>query len=701
MLNKRGIDIIEYLLENNLQGVLKDLAEKFEISERSIRYDLENINYYLNKAGLSEIEKSSKGVYSLLEEKEVLNKFLEKMKARFYIYTSEERKEYMKAKFLFFQENKLLDFCEELDVSLSTVKSDMKEVKLYLMDNGLNLVFVSKLGIVLEGNEEKIRKVQLKFLNKYLEIKNGTLDIKEEKNEVKALKDEVLTLLESVQMKSIKIFIKRIEKKLHSIISDEAYAILQIYIVLMITRIKEGKILESRENNKKFLSETDEYKILEAEILTLEEEYKIDLTEAEILCLTEFFLGSHSYNFSSSFFDNWIELELSVNSMVSNLSVMLEIDLTRDQMLVDGLLNHLKPAYYRIRNEIVLENKIAKEVEEVYSDLYSKVKKICENQLESYIGKKIPEEEIAFLTIHFKSAIDRKLNAQRKTKNILLVCGLGYGSSKLLAQKISERYDVNIVDTIPHHKFLELETLKNIDLLVTTLDISSDFIHTFPVVKVHPILTKEDRELLEKYGLNENRKKISLKELLKVVEEETEVKNRENLIKKLKQLMKNRYVDDLVEEEKISLATLLRRENIIFDVEAKDWKEALRLSGEILVKNGSVLPEYVDDMVETVNRNGSYMIVANKLALPHARTEGLVKKTDMCLVRLKNPVTFPGEKEIKIILAFSSRDQKEHMEALTTLVNLIEENNFIKAIETSTEEEIHEMITTLLTIQIK
>lgn len=54
--------------------------------------------------------------------------------------------------------------------------------------------------------------------------------------------------------------------------------------------------------------------------------------------------------------------------------------------------------------------------------------------LEKYIGKTIPKEEIAFLTIHFKTAIDRKLSIQKKTKNILLVCGLGYGSSKLLAQ---------------------------------------------------------------------------------------------------------------------------------------------------------------------------------------------------------------------------------------------------------------------------
>ena len=44
MLNKRCIEIIEYLRMNDYSFLLKELAEKFGVSERSIRYDIENIN---------------------------------------------------------------------------------------------------------------------------------------------------------------------------------------------------------------------------------------------------------------------------------------------------------------------------------------------------------------------------------------------------------------------------------------------------------------------------------------------------------------------------------------------------------------------------------------------------------------------------------------------------------------------------------
>ena len=61
MLNKRCLEIMDCLIKNNFSISLKDMAEKFEISERSIRYDIENINYYLNRAELMRLRNLPKG----------------------------------------------------------------------------------------------------------------------------------------------------------------------------------------------------------------------------------------------------------------------------------------------------------------------------------------------------------------------------------------------------------------------------------------------------------------------------------------------------------------------------------------------------------------------------------------------------------------------------------------------------------------
>lgn len=696
MLNKRCIEIIEELRKNNYTIFIKEIAEKFGVTERSIRYDIENINYYFSKFNLNEIEKQSKGVYTLEEDDDKIKELLKNMSQRFYVFTSDERKEFIEEKFLFFEENRLIDLAETLDISMSTIKIDLKEVKIFFIENGLNLNFYSKQGILLEGNEEKIRMLQLRFLNKYLEINNENVLCVKTK-ESKTYLDDILyedlkEIFEKINLKNIYRFVKRIEKKLDTTISDEAFIILRFYIVIMLNRIKNNKAIIQRETNKKFLMETKEFQIINNEKEFLEEQSKIKIDENEVLLLTELFLGSHSYNFNSSFFENWIELEILVNKLIKDVSDILNINLTQDKALIDGLLNHLKPAYYRIRNNIKFENKIYEDVKLLYEELYEKVKVVSKKYLEKYIGKDIPEEEIAFLTIHFKTAIDRKVNSQRKTKNIIIVCGLGYGSSKLIAQKLLEKYDVNIIATLPYHKFLEVEDYEDIDFIITTLEIEDKLEYTFPIIKVHPILTKEDKALLESYGLSENQRKISLNQLMSIIKEETNILNEKELIKKLKNILKHKYIDDLEKQKIYTLSELLPLENIKIVDRVKDWKEAIKVSGISLQVGNYIKDEYIDEMIKNVEQNGSYMVVNDVVALPHARTNGLVNKTGMSLLILRDEVTFPGDKKVKVLLTFSSYDQKEHIDALSKFVTILEERDFINKIKGLDEIEIKNLI---------
>lgn len=403
-------------------------------------------------------------------------------------------------------------------------------------------------------------------------------------------------------------------------------------------------------------------------------------------------MGSHSYNFNSSFLENWIELETTVVEIIKIMSYQLNMDLTGDKTLIEGLLNHLKPAYYRIKNNISLENPIAKEVELTYFELYSTVKRVSKSILEKYLGKDLPEEEIAYITLHFKTATDRYLSSNRKTKNILLVCGLGYGSSKILAHKLNELYDVNIIDTIPYHKFLELRNFKEIDIIVSTMDLESHLAICVPIVKVHPILSKENKERLISLGLSEQKRKVSLKNILETIKESCSILDEEKLMAGLKRNLRNFYINDFEDRKNPNLKTLLNLNSISFSESASSWQEAIRKAGAILMKNGSVSEEYIEDMIKVINKNGSYMIMNNKIAFPHARASQGVFKTDMSLVRFDTPIEFPGNKIVRIILCFSSRDQKEHMDALNDFITLIERKNILDKIEYSTQSEVLQII---------
>ena len=66
MLSRKSIDILLLLDEVN---ELKEIANRLNLSERTIRYEIENLNYYLKKFGINEIQIVSKKV----EKPEMLN----------------------------------------------------------------------------------------------------------------------------------------------------------------------------------------------------------------------------------------------------------------------------------------------------------------------------------------------------------------------------------------------------------------------------------------------------------------------------------------------------------------------------------------------------------------------------------------------------------------------------------------------------
>ncbi len=695
MLNKRSIDLIKYLLDNNLEISLKEASSYFNISERSIRYDIEDINYYLEKNKFSQIEKSQRGIYATEESRENIENFLEDILYKFYIFTTEERKDYLKIKFLFSKDNKLISIAEDLEVSLSTIKSDLKDVKNYFAGNSLELSFISKQGIILEGNEENIRQLQLKFLIKYIGIhKEGYKSkyLNTDSYGLNYIANKILEEINDDNLDLIKLLIKKVEQSLKVTISDEAFNILIFYINLSILRIKTENNIKDFNKNKNFLKSTKEFNIISSEISGIEEYFSVKISEDEILVLTELFLGSHSYNFNHSYLENWIELETTVIKIIKKMSNELKIDLTNDTLLVEGLLNHLKPAYYRIKNNITFENIIANEVKLTYSSLYETVENVTKSILEKYLGKNLPEEEIAYITLHFKTARDRYLASIKQTKNILLVCDLGYASARILTHKLYELYDINIVDNIPYHNFLERTDLKDIDIIISTTDIDSNLTRDIPTLKVHPILSAANRADLISLGLNEYKRKISLREIIELIEGSCTVHNDTTLLVGLKKILKNLYLNDIKDNEKLPLSALLKEENIYLSQKADTWEEAIRRAGNFLLDQGAIEESYIESMIEAIQKNGAYMIMDDKIAFPHARTNNNVLKTDMCLVRFEKPIEFPNKKFIRTLLCFSSKDHKEHMNALNDFINLNDNKDIINEIETASKEHILKLI---------
>ena len=127
------------------------------------------------------------------------------------------------------------------------------------------------------------------------------------------------------------------------------------------------------------------------------------------------------------------------------------------------------------------------------------------------------------------------------------------------------------------------------------------------------------------------------------------------------------------EADASALSEMLTEETIALGLNVRDWQEAVREAGNLLVKADRVEPRYVEAMIRMVQEIGPYIVIAPGVALPHARPEDGVKKACMSLVTLSPPVNFGNKYNdpVKLVVAFGTTDKKAHIDALAELAKLL------------------------------
>ncbi|WP_066908814.1 PTS sugar transporter subunit IIA [Millisia brevis] len=121
------------------------------------------------------------------------------------------------------------------------------------------------------------------------------------------------------------------------------------------------------------------------------------------------------------------------------------------------------------------------------------------------------------------------------------------------------------------------------------------------------------------------------------------------------------------------LTDLLNEERIALDVQVDTRDEALRAAGGLLESGGIADRAYTDAMIDNVETNGPYIVVAPGFAFAHARPSEAVHRTGMSWIRLAKPVTF-GHKTndpVTLVVALAAVDATAHRSAMAALAKVL------------------------------
>lgn len=639
---------------------IEEVAKELKISERTIRYRIKDLNEnFSSQKNFIYIEKKIikfKGEISFLE------KILEQEE---YVFGSNERIEIILLLLLFNPEGyKAEKIITILNISRSTLKQDLKILRNDLKEENIEIISKANKGLIIVGEELEVRKLILEKLRNYFIVKNEKIEILAN---LDLLKRKIIEdFLEKDLIERVAVFFKKIKIDLKKKISDEAFQIIFIYLLITLKRLR-GELRLEKCQNSQFIKSTEDYKVIQNNIALLEEK-NIKINSEEIIKITEFILGAHTYNFQYSFYENWILIERFIDNLIGKMSKEIEINLNEDKVLREGLINHIVPTIYRLKNDLVLQESIAEEIRYEYPNYYMNIKKFVK-EIENYIGKSFSDNEIAFLVVHFILALKRKEEKIRNHKRVVIVCGLGYGTSNLLKQEIEELFDIEVVDIVPLNNINNITEL-DVDYVLSTMEIKDEKI-SIPIIRVNAFLKKEDIIKLLSYGIKNKKIKIEVEEILGVIENYIDIKDRGTIKKKLLEYSSEKEkINSLVSK---SLSELLPLKNIRLGVKVDSWQEAIEEAGEILLKNSYIDKEYIEEMKNKIVDLGTYMLIDEKVLLPHGDMERNVFKTGLSYVQLAENIIFPGGLPVKHIFALCTMNSEEHIKGLLELKQLLEE----------------------------
>lgn len=239
----------------------------------------------------------------------------------------------------------------------------------------------------------------------------------------------------------------------------------------------------------KIIQERIEYRVAKELRASLQERFEVELDEIEVSLITILLLSYRKDSDVHVASQDFAEMKRVVERFIHQFEVHSSFELENKEELAKHLLAHCKALLFRKTYGIFTKNPMLQQIQDKYSTLFS-VTRVAGKLLEEEWQIELTDEDIAYLTVHFGGAIQRRRTRKRQNQTVYLICDEGLSVQRLLfKQCLYHLPDKKIEAVFTTEQFKSVEDLVEADFLVTT---SEGLETNFPLVRVHPILDFED-----------------------------------------------------------------------------------------------------------------------------------------------------------------------------------------------------------------
>lgn len=618
MLNNRQSKIFDLLVKSEQYTTIADLATMFDVSQRTIQYDLEHIEDLQRERQFTLQRHKSYGV-RIHNLQETLSKNDELIYTDVHLSKDERVLNIILKLFETSQPLTSSDLAQAMAVSRRTIVNDLKAIQHWLTQYQLELAYIKNKGFMITGDEEAYRSAYANRIQVYFKTMSPfiTLDI---------FTDEELTKVRNTVIHTLT------QMDYHLV--QSAIDGLIYHLLIAIHRLKGKFSFDVPSEQAETLKQTYQFQIASQLKDNLEGQFNIKFPDSEAIFITLHLLGS-KVSTNAEMRGTHEGLETVLRRFIYQVSAEIGIDMHKDDKLFDNLLLHMKPALHRLKYRMSQQNPLQEEIYQQYHQLVG----IIESQitlLEQTYDITFTVDELAFIVIHFASSIERIAQHQDQIK-VVLLCGSGIGTSQLLKNKLRNVYpEFDILDAYSIYQIDESQLLaRGIDYIISTVPCEATQI---PVIIVDPFLSLAAREKLN-HIVNTHR---------------------EQKVQRL-------------DQEGYTLRQLLPIHRIQKCQQHMQRNEAIAHATTALIQDGIVAQDYVEEMIAQLEKFGPYMVISPNIALVHASTAHVLQDAGFSMCYFEHGVRFGHQHydPVHIVIVLATKNPTFHLTALGQLSALI------------------------------
>lgn len=665
-LEKSQKEFLMLLLENENPQSIQSIQDQLDISRRTVYYIVNKINDVFYDLRMEPINnKRGQGYYLTSDQKKVVDSILHS-DGTLQNLSPDERVHYLICWMMYPKANIHIENIMELfDISRNSVFNDLKDLKSEIEKYDVSLYFDIKNGYMINGQVFSKRALLLYYLKILL----------------KKIHYKSIEFLDVSEVETFYSRLQQISLKMHNEYDD--YNLLAIACLLNIVHYVDEKfdfsILELRD-----LEKTEELHMID--------KYFQDLNVHERLYLTIHLLGSKAgsvIRLDDSQRD--IQLfELALH-LVDLFERQTSCDINEKNELVNSLYMHFKLSMYYYQLSIQISNTLLEDVKENYGNLYQMIKNLCES-MDDEFPFILTDSEISYITMHFGGHLKQVQGKFYALIRVLIVCPSGISTSTLLKREVEDLYaNVTVIAATAAENIAQYK--ENIDFIVSTIDLDTDI----PWIKVNAILTKDDKSKIasmmslnmQTYKLN----KDNFSGLFSIIQKYVDPTQMKNLKKDVYDYFREgNLIVDVVEEKQLRLKDIMYRDHLIRIDKDIMWDEAIRLASVPLLKTNIITENYINEMIGLVRDYGPYIVIKNRIAIAHAKTEAGANALGTALLINKKNIQFEDDLNIHYLFVISSSNPKEHLQILKDISMLASDDIDLNALLDKNVDEIMEFI---------